>query len=100
MISMTMQHLGGQPGRARLGAVALCHQHRLQAAARRAVCHSIPVIDMATTGTWREDESVFARGNAGSAANANVGRMGTCTTTGFGYRWTKRPTRHLGTRST
>ena len=108
MIPMTTQHLGQQPGRARLGAAVRCDRHRHAAAMR--VTTAVPAVPMTDAGNWRREvvapaalpvmaNPVAAR--VAAAVNATTGDLGTTTsTTGLGFCSIKRTARHLGTRST
>ncbi len=84
----TLQHLGQQPGRARLGAFVPCCRPRVAASHR---------------GSWRvavAAPSHVPTGVANAAGNADMGYMGTTDTTGLGFGLIKPTARPLGTRST
>jgi hypothetical protein len=51
MIPMTTQHLGQQPGRARLGAAVRCDRHRHAAAVRMPM--AVTAVPMTDAGNWR-----------------------------------------------
>jgi hypothetical protein len=91
MIPMTTQHLGTQPGRARLGASVRCRRHhQAMSHAHRGMCAQ----------SWRPE--ALASMTLGVAATATVanGYVGTANPTGTGFRSIKRPARHLGSRTT
>jgi hypothetical protein len=101
MMPMTTQHLGQQPGRARLGAAVRCDRHRHAAAVRMPMA-AVPMTD---AGNWRLEvvAPVAHPVNADMAAamNRTAGYLGTTTsTTGLGFRSIKRTARHLGLGST
>lgn len=85
MIPMTTQHLGRQPGHARLGACA----HRDIAAAHRS-----RVGDVRWSGSWHTTAL------ASAAVVTTMPYAGANPTGDKGFDSTKRPARHLGTRST
>jgi hypothetical protein len=101
MIPMMTQHLGRQPGRARLGAAVPCDRHRHAAAVRMPMA----VVPMTDACNWRlEVVAPVARpvdADMAAAMNATAGYLGTTTsTTGLGFCSIKRTARHLGTGST
>jgi hypothetical protein len=83
MNPMTTQHLGRQPGRARLGACG----HRTLAPAHRA-----------PTGVWSRSWHTTALTTAAAVATMSYADANPIADQGFCS--TKRPARHLGTRST
>lgn len=91
MDPMTTQHLGTQPGRARLGAAVRCRRHhQVMSHSRHGMCVS----------SWRREALVpVTRGVVATATTAN-GYVGTANPTGNAFRSIKRPARHLGPRTT
>jgi hypothetical protein len=103
MIPMTTQHLGRQPGRARLGVAVRCDRHRHAAAVRTTM--AVPAVPMTDAGNWRLEVvapvALPVNADMAAAVNGAAGYLGTTTsTTGLGICSIKRTARHLGTGST
>jgi hypothetical protein len=103
MIPMTTQHLGQQPGRARLGATVRCDRHRHAAAVHMPM--TVPPVPTTDAGNWRLEvvapAALPVNADMAAAMNATVGYLGTTTsTTGLGFRSIKCTARHLGLGST
>jgi hypothetical protein len=91
------QHLGQQPGRARLGAAD--RWYRIPSAAVAPVaCPAADVARGADAAGWCREASVPTTDGTANVANAAGHGMGS--TTGLGFRSIKRTARHLATRST
>jgi hypothetical protein len=91
------QHLGQQPGRARLGAADRWYRIPSPAVAP-AACPVAAGACGADAAGWRREATVPTTDGIAVVANAAGHGMGT--TTGLGFRSNKRTARHLGTRST